>query len=272
MGHGAVGCDHRVGGIGIVAKDQRLYGKFTLSMPGHPKIAILSDAAFRCLVEATLWSREQETDGVLARRYALARWSLEALQELCENDPEKPSLIPIEGGEKGWLIHDYAEHQDTKADVEARRERNRIAGQKGGLAKSKQGAKQTASAALSENVAEEEEENITTTAKAVVGARKRATQLPADFMPPTDVINAMKAECPHVDLQREHRKFIDHFIGNGKPMKDWPAAWRNWIRRAAEHQPTRNGAPNTPRTPASDAAFAQAQALKTKPAGRLEIV
>jgi hypothetical protein len=138
-------------------KDQRLYGKFCLTFPNHQKIVILSDAAFRCLVEATLWSRDQQTDGFLARRLALAKWSLEALQELCTNDTDKPSLIERE---EGWYIHDYSEHQDTKADIEARRERNRRAGQQGGLAKAKRGAKRGAkrpvSEVVSENVAEKE--------------------------------------------------------------------------------------------------------------------
>jgi hypothetical protein len=136
-------------------KDGRLYGKFTLNFPDHPKIMILSDSAFRCLVSATLWSREQQTDGFLARRLAVAKWSLADLQELCTNDDDKPSLIERE---EGWYIHDYAEHQDTKADIEARRERNKLAGQKGGLAKgkrtAKRGAKQPVSAVLSEVVSE----------------------------------------------------------------------------------------------------------------------
>lgn len=148
-----------------MAKDARLYGKFTLNFPRHPKIAILSDAAFRCLVEATLYSRDELTDGLLARRYAVARWGLDVLQELCQNDDEKPSLIEVE---KGWLIHDYAEHQDTKEEVEARSARNKAAGQKGGLAKSKQRAKQPASKSLSESVAETEAETETHTASGYV--------------------------------------------------------------------------------------------------------
>ena len=36
-------------------KDIRLYAKFTLDFSDHPKIMPLSDAAFRCLIEATLW-------------------------------------------------------------------------------------------------------------------------------------------------------------------------------------------------------------------------
>jgi hypothetical protein len=141
-------------------KDPRLFARFALDFANNPKIAILSDAAFRCLVEAILHCRERESDsGLLARRYAVARWSLEVLRELCTNDDENPSLIEVE---KGWLIHDYADHQETKADIEARRERNKIAGQKGGLAKGKRSAKRSgrrgASKPPSENVAEIETE------------------------------------------------------------------------------------------------------------------
>jgi hypothetical protein len=38
----------------------------------------------------------------------------------------------------------------------------------------------------------------------------------------------------HVRLSVEVQKFRDHFTANGKPMKDWDAAFRNWLRRAAE--------------------------------------
>lgn len=226
-------------------KDQRLYGKFTLDFPDHPKIAILSDAAFRCLVEATLWSRRQERDGLLARRYAVARWSLGVLQELCNNDDEKPSLVERE---EGWYIHDYAEHQDTKADIDARRERNRAAGQKGGLAKAKhrakRGAKQPASETLSETVAEKEKEkHNSTTANAVVERpRKRGSRLPADWLPDDDVIQQMSSEHPAVNLKAEHAKFVDYWTaksGKDATKTDWNATWRNWIRRSAEQPSTR---------------------------------
>ncbi|ALY07703.1 hypothetical protein PP505_gp62 [Gordonia phage Dorito] len=138
-------------------KDKRLYAKFTLDFADSHKVMPLSDKAFRCLVEATLWSRKQMTDGLLPSRYAVARWSLEVLQELASNDPLKPSLEEVE---EGWMIRDFAEHQETKADIEARRERNKEAGRKGGLAKSKRsakrGAKHSASEVVSENVAETE--------------------------------------------------------------------------------------------------------------------
>jgi hypothetical protein len=148
------------------AKDDRLYAKFTLDFADHEKIMPLSSDAFRCLVEATLWSRRLQTDGLLPRRLAVARWSLEILTELCENDDEKPSLIEVE---KGWLIRDFAEHQDTKAEIEARRAQAKAAGQLGGLAKAKRPAKRpakrTVSAPLSKSLAETETETVSVVAK-----------------------------------------------------------------------------------------------------------
>ena len=85
-------------------KDQRLYAKFTLDFPDHEKIVPLSDAAFRCLVEATIWSRKRMTDGWLASRLAVAKWGLEVLEELSTNDPDNPSL---EEHEDGWQIRDF---------------------------------------------------------------------------------------------------------------------------------------------------------------------
>lgn len=220
-------------------KDHRLYGKFTLDFAENQKVLPLSDGAFRCLVEATLWSRKHETDGLLPTRLAIAKWSPEVLEELATNDPHKPSLVPVENG---WLIHDYAEHQDTKAEIDARRERNKLNGQKGGLAKSKHVGKRVASKSVSENVAEEEEEKHSTTAKAVVEPRKRGTRITADWLPSEAAIAAMRDECPTVHLQAEHRKFVDYWTakaGRDGVKLNWDATWRNWIRRAAENSSSR---------------------------------
>lgn len=222
-----------------MAKDTRLFAKFALDFPDNAKIMPLSDAAFRCLVEATIWSREHETDGFLARRLALAKWSLEILHELCVNDTEKPSLIEREDG---WYIRDYEEHQDTKAEISARRERARVAGQKGGLAKAKQpakrAAKRTASKPLSKNVADTDtEEEITKTTNVVLAANARGTRIPDAWIPPEDVIAQMRSDHPGIELRTEHAKFLDYWRsqpGTKGRKADWDATWRNWIRRAAE--------------------------------------
>jgi hypothetical protein len=217
-----------------VPKDQRLYGKFTLNFPRHPKIAILSDAAFRCLVEATLYSRDELTDGLLASRYAIARWGLEVLTELTLNDDDKPSLIEVE---KGWLIHDYAEHQDTKAEVEARSARNKANGQKGGIAKGKQVAKPVASESLSENLAvvETETETLTTSGQVSEAPRKRGQHLPDNWRPSEKTIEWAKTTYPHLDHRTEFEKFTNHWkaaSGQSARKRDWDAAFRNWLHNA----------------------------------------
>lgn len=112
----------------MLAKDRRLYARIDIGFDEHDKIFPLSDAAFRALVEATLYARRQLTDGFLAERLAVKRWGADVLEELSANDPARPSLVRVEGG---WQIHDFAEHQTTNADIEAKR----AAGSKGGRAK-----------------------------------------------------------------------------------------------------------------------------------------
>lgn len=116
-----------------MAKDRRLYAKFDINMDEHPKILMLSDAAFRALFESTLYSRRQLSDGFLDERIVLRKWGAEAANELTNNDPLKPSWIKVEGG---YQIHDFAEHQTTTEDIEKKRE----AGRRGGLAKAEQTA------------------------------------------------------------------------------------------------------------------------------------
>lgn len=239
-----------------MGKDSRLYGKFTLDFPDSHKVMPLSDAAFRCLVEATLWSRKQLTDGLLPSRYAVAKWGLEVLQELTANDPSNPSLIEVENG---WLIHDYADHQDTKDEVEARSARNKLNGQKGGQAR----GKRVGSESLSETQAETVVETHKPPPKGGGAPRKRGCRLPDNWMPAQAVIDDMKVECPGIDLESEHRKFVDYWTaktGQQATKLDWEATWRNWIRRAAERLPANRSSLST-----TDARIAAAQSLKDQP-------
>lgn len=97
-------------------------------------------------------------------------------------------------------------------------------------------------------------------------ATTRGSRLPDAWMPPENVIAQMRSDHPHVNLRSEHEKFIDywHAQPGAKGRKsDWPAVWRNWIRRAAEQAPARNGTHLKPST--TDARVAQLQAMKTQP-------
>lgn len=78
--------------------------------------------------------------------------------------------------------------------------------------------------------------------KPSVEARTRATRkCPDDFKVTDDMSEWAEREAPHVAVVRETEKFRDHTFKTA--IKDWPGAWRNWIRRAAETPAHRSGAP-----------------------------
>lgn len=133
------GCDGPIFRKDDTLKDERLYAKFTLDFPDHPKILCLSTAAKWALVDLTIYSRRHMTDGFIGEAVALAKHGATVCQELATNDPVNPSLIEVENGYK---IHDFDLHQSTKADIEALTEKRKAAGQKGGQAKAVASAKQ----------------------------------------------------------------------------------------------------------------------------------
>lgn len=67
------------------------------------------------------------------------------------------------------------------------------------------------------------------------GARraKRAVQIP-DTWEPTAAHKEQASEL-HLNLTTEADKFRDHARANGRTAKDWDAAFRNWLRKAAEY-------------------------------------
>ena len=129
-----------------MAKDDRLYAKFDINMDENAKIILLSDAAFRALIESTMYCRRQLTDGFLADRVVSKKWGAEVAAELSENHPDRPSWVRVEGG---WQIWDFSEHQTTNADIETKR----AAGKLGGEARAKRFAEARAKHESSKPVA-----------------------------------------------------------------------------------------------------------------------
>jgi hypothetical protein len=80
---------------------------------------------------------------------------------------------------------------------------------------------------------------------------KRATAMTEEWEPSAELEKWATTELgmKYVDVNRETCKFRDHFIANGKPMKNWGAAWKNWMRRSREFSPT--GASRASPVPAS---------------------
>jgi hypothetical protein len=69
---------------------------------------------------------------------------------------------------------------------------------------------------------------------------KRASQMTDDWrVGEDDRVWAIQNGFEPQWVDRETEKFVDHFKATGKPMKDWDAAWKNWMRRSREFGPAR---------------------------------
>ena len=174
-------------------KDTRIYARFTVDFPDDPKIAGLSDRAYRVLTEMIMWSRKHETDGFIPRAVADAKqWAQQSAQqsaqrsatpttELTSNHPSKPSLSEHQSG---WQIHDFDKQQDTRAEIEARREQARAAGQRGGLASAQRSAQRSARRSAQQRLKPQlsiERDNLATqgpTGLAVAGSGTRDSATP----------------------------------------------------------------------------------------------
>lgn len=128
-----------------MARRSSLFAQFDLDYADHPKIIGLSDAAFRAHIEMILYARKHLTDGRIPKRFA-APWETRSvtdsvtegdgvgygsvLDELLSNDPDAPSLTRLPNGD--YQLHDFADWQQTRAEVEKKLAVNRANGAKGG--------------------------------------------------------------------------------------------------------------------------------------------
>jgi hypothetical protein len=96
--------------------------------------------------------------------------------------------------------------------------------------------------------------------------RRRAVALPKEWVLPKkwgewaladeDVNRTGQWTAEHCRLQG--KRFADHWHGNGKPMKDWLATWRNWCRDSKAAMPRKGGGFGGPWTSSRATALAKA--------------
>lgn len=106
-------------------RDRRTYIKLHDGMPEHPKVDGLSDKAFRVLIETWCWCARNLTDGYIP----LATW-----RKRCPARVSKELVAAglVEEAADGVQMHDYLQHQTSRAQVEHVREVRSQAGKRGG--------------------------------------------------------------------------------------------------------------------------------------------
>lgn len=67
---------------------------------------------------------------------------------------------------------------------------------------------------------------------------KGAQRLPKNWKPSSDTVTTMTEHFPWIDIKLETHKFTDYWSAATKNAmkRDWEAAYRNWIRKAAEYK------------------------------------
>lgn len=242
------------------------------SMPNHPKIAPLSDKAFRALMEMICYSAQYELDGMVPVNLARRMWAEEALEELTSNDPAAPSLT-VDGDM--YLIHGYTDMQETRADNEARREASRVNGRKGGRPKTQKKPKPNLDITqpkAEEEKEEEKEEDIYTPLTPLKGGTcataqdftdfydayprhvgrkdaERAFHRAAKTVPAQTIIDAARRLAADPNLPE--KQFIPH-----------PATWLNQGRWDDEPLPERHGGRGTYSQRTEDAERAEWERLQ----------
>lgn len=218
-------------------RDRRLYMTFPIDFYEHPKVAPLSDAAFRAFVEMNGYSRRHELDGRIPVKAARLKWKARALAELVDSHPERP-LVVLDGDD--YVIRDYKEHQFTADDLEALREKRSQAGAKGAAKRWHGDSKPMASAIAngSQNMARDRDRDTELSSDSSEREpRKRGTRIPDDFAVTPEMAAWAHRECPNVDGRRSTEMFVNHWrakTGRDATKLDWPATWRNWMLRDQE--------------------------------------
>ncbi|WP_187289418.1 hypothetical protein [Xylanimonas cellulosilytica] len=79
-------------------------------------------------------------------------------------------------------------------------------------------------------------------------AASKGTRIPEPFTVTPEMVAWVQAECPGIDGRRATAAFIDYWRakpGQNGVKVDWPATWRNWMRReATSGQPAKAAAPS----------------------------
>jgi len=96
------------------------WGRFEHDMPRNPKIAGLSDTAFRVWIEATLWSVGALTNGVLPSTVSTSVWTTVSRPKSAIKELLNAGVFEVEP--EGYFVHDFGEYQEHPDQVKERRE------------------------------------------------------------------------------------------------------------------------------------------------------
>jgi hypothetical protein len=225
-------------------RDSRTYIRVHDGMDEHPKIEGLSDAAFRTFFRGLFYSSRQRTDGLLTDAAWRNRGSARSRRELVDAGLAHPPGYECPHPEcptppRGHVqLHDYLDWQRSAAEIAALTQKRSESGRKGGKARATRQASAKQTPGQTGSKVEAESETDTETSLRSVGTRVRGTRLTDDFTV-TDEMRSWAHDQGYADrwIDAATASFADYWRaqpGQRGVKTDWPATWRNWLRREAE--------------------------------------
>lgn len=189
--------------------EEKLFIKISIGFFEHHKIEALSDAAIVSLQKMIIRSWRMASDGKLHRKTVMSICGAQnVIDELMTNDESNPSLLRVD--EDYFVIYGFTDYQTTRADLEDRHAKRVEAGKKGAQARWSKS------------------ENGT-----------RASSIPVSWQPNENAIQF--AVDNGLDVAKNAERFRLHAQANDRKMKDWDAAFRMWLSKAAEwSKPNKN--------------------------------
>ena len=198
----------------------------------HAKVLAAGNAAVGLWTRAGSWSMQQLTDGFVPTHVVRTMGSSTEARRLVDAG----LWLAVDGG---YRFHQWDSRQPSRERLEAERhaatERQRRARE---AAKSQRESRRDTAVSHGPPIPSHPIP-VTPDADASGGAgkpaaRKRAQQLPDDFVP-NDTNRAIATERG-LDLRAVFEQFADHHRARGSTMKDWHAAFNTWLRRERPQQ------------------------------------
>lgn len=237
-------------------RDRREYVRVSVDLPTHPKLVPLDDpAACWLYVTSICYSGENYTDGeclpsLMERLAGVDRGLGESLIEAGVWHIEGHDCDRCAQPKRGHVIvHDYLMHNRSASEAERARDQAR----KGAAARwdADSNADSNAHSIADSNAVTnaegegEGEVDKPTPTELVRAPRKarRAHPIRPNWLPDEQAITWAR-EQGYTDAwcRAQTEQFRDYYTATGKAMKDWTAAWRNWLRKSAQFQSDKGGA------------------------------
>ena len=214
-----------------------------MQIPRHERFACLG-----LWLQAGVWSAQHLTDGRIPGYM---------LDELGADVSHRDRLVTVglwRSDGDDVVFNDWSDYQPSRADVLAMREKERRrkeayrlkkvgnTGQSPGGTESPGDAGHQRVSGHPDPTRPDPTRPTKEVAKATSTRSAKGTRISPEWVPTAELISQMRDECPTVDLEAEHRVFIDYWIaqpGSKGAKVDWPATWRNWMRRKQSDAPAR---------------------------------